>query len=205
LPGNELAGFLQRLLRGQFKPATAGHLHAHDGDGLDVVLAQDLRQLLGVVNRIELGASDKMLERDIFERAKLLPANSPCLLPPRAPCFAPQAEEKGEQSKRACPMGGRSLSDLHSGLAFEIQAGGSSRLRWDGDRARLCMGAESWPGGRKGMNDGATGYSNVRIKEPRRESRKPSLSTGARFRSGRRPHPGQAGIPTRQPSRRPSQ
>lgn len=74
----------------------------------------------------------QMLERDIFERATLLPANSPCLLPPRAPCFAPQApqaEEKGEQA--GLPHGGgRSLSDLHSGLAFELQAGGSSRLRW---------------------------------------------------------------------------
>ena len=58
LPGDELAGFLQRLLRGHLKPAAARDLHAHDCDGLDVVLAQYLRQLLRVVNGIELGASD---------------------------------------------------------------------------------------------------------------------------------------------------
>jgi hypothetical protein len=44
------------------------------------------------------------LERDVFGRAKLLPANSPCLLPPLAPCFAPQAEEKGERA--GLPHGG---------------------------------------------------------------------------------------------------
>ena len=58
LPGDELAGFLQRLLRGHLKPAAARNLHAHDGDGLDVVLAQDLRQLLRVVHGVKLGASD---------------------------------------------------------------------------------------------------------------------------------------------------
>ena len=41
LPVNELAGFLQRLLRGHFESAAARNLHAHDGDGLDVVLADD--------------------------------------------------------------------------------------------------------------------------------------------------------------------
>ena len=50
LPRNELAGFLQRLLRGHFEPTAARDLHAHDGDGLDVVLAQDLRRLLRVVH-----------------------------------------------------------------------------------------------------------------------------------------------------------
>ena len=35
------------------------------------------------------------LDRDVFWRAKLLPAKSPCLLSPRAPCLAPQAEGKG--------------------------------------------------------------------------------------------------------------
>jgi len=58
LPGDELAGSLQRLLRGHLKPAAAWNLHAHDGDGLDVVLAQYLRQLLRVVHGVKLGASD---------------------------------------------------------------------------------------------------------------------------------------------------
>lgn len=31
LPGDEFAGFLQRLLRGHLKTAAAGNLHAHDG------------------------------------------------------------------------------------------------------------------------------------------------------------------------------
>ena len=58
LTGDELAACLQCLLRGHLKPAAARDLHAHDGDGLDVVLAQDLRQLLRVVNGIELRAAD---------------------------------------------------------------------------------------------------------------------------------------------------
>ena len=56
LPGDELAGSLQRFFRSHFESAAAWNLHAHDGDGLDVVLAQDFRELLRVVNGIELGA-----------------------------------------------------------------------------------------------------------------------------------------------------
>ena len=58
LPGDELAGFLQSLLRGHLKTAAARDLHAHDGDGIDVVLAQDLRQFLRVVHGVKLGAAD---------------------------------------------------------------------------------------------------------------------------------------------------
>ena len=49
---------LKSLLRGQFKTSATRNLHADDGHGLDVVLADDLRQLLRVVHGIELGASD---------------------------------------------------------------------------------------------------------------------------------------------------
>ena len=38
----------------------------------------------------------------------------PCLLPPRAPCL--RRRQRRKESERACPMGGRSLSDQHSGL-----------------------------------------------------------------------------------------
>ena len=41
LPGDELAAHLQRLLCGHFESTAAWHLHAHDCDGLDVVLADD--------------------------------------------------------------------------------------------------------------------------------------------------------------------
>jgi hypothetical protein len=37
------------------------------------------------------GNTGQTLDREVFWDAKLLPANSPCLLSPRAPCFAPQA------------------------------------------------------------------------------------------------------------------
>ena len=58
LPGDELAGSLQRFFRSHFESAAAWNLHAHDGDGLDVVLAQDFRQLLRVVHGIELRTAD---------------------------------------------------------------------------------------------------------------------------------------------------
>ena len=46
LPRDELAARLQRLLLGPFKTAAARNLHADDGHGLDVVLADDLSLLL---------------------------------------------------------------------------------------------------------------------------------------------------------------
>ena len=58
LPRDELAACLKRLLRGQFKTSAARNLHADDGHGLDVVLADDFRQLLRVVHGVKLGASD---------------------------------------------------------------------------------------------------------------------------------------------------
>ena len=62
LPGDEFAGSLQRFFRSHFESAAARDLHAHDGDGLDVVLAQDLRQLLRVVHGVKLGASEPLAE-----------------------------------------------------------------------------------------------------------------------------------------------
>mgnify|MGYP006874944806 CR=1 FL=1 len=57
LPRNELAGRLQGALGGIFQPAAAGHLHAHNGDALDVVLPDDLGQLFGIVHAVQLGAA----------------------------------------------------------------------------------------------------------------------------------------------------
>ena len=39
--------------------AAARHLHPHDGDALDVVIADDLGQLVGVVYHIELRTTDQ--------------------------------------------------------------------------------------------------------------------------------------------------
>ena len=47
LPRNEFATYLRRLLRGQSKASAARNLHADDGHGLDVVLADDLRRGTG--------------------------------------------------------------------------------------------------------------------------------------------------------------
>ena len=42
--------------------AAARHLHAHDGDALNVVAPDNLRELVGVIHRVELRAAD---ERDL--------------------------------------------------------------------------------------------------------------------------------------------
>ena len=55
LPRNELAGRLQGALGGIFQPAAAGHLHAHNGDLLNVVAADDGGQLLAESTSSSLG------------------------------------------------------------------------------------------------------------------------------------------------------
>ena len=62
LPRNELAGRLQGALGGIFQPAAAGHLHAHNGDLLNVVAADDGGQLLTVIDVVQLGAAH---QRDV--------------------------------------------------------------------------------------------------------------------------------------------
>ena len=57
LPRDELPALLERLFRRQLQPAAAGYLHADDGDALDVVLPDDLRQLFGIVHAVQLGAA----------------------------------------------------------------------------------------------------------------------------------------------------
>lgn len=55
LPGNKFAACFQRIFRRTLEPAAAGNLHAHNGDALDVVLGDDLRELLRVVNTVQFG------------------------------------------------------------------------------------------------------------------------------------------------------
>ena len=62
LPWQELSARAQRLPRRVLEPAAARHLHAHDGHALNVVAPDDLRELVGVIHRIELRAAD---ERDL--------------------------------------------------------------------------------------------------------------------------------------------
>ena len=47
------------MLRGSLQATAARHFHSHDGNALDVVVANDLGQLVGVVYHIKLGATDK--------------------------------------------------------------------------------------------------------------------------------------------------
>ena len=56
LPRNKFSALLQCCLCGVFQPAAAGDLHPHDGHALDVVAADDLRQLLGVIHAVQLRA-----------------------------------------------------------------------------------------------------------------------------------------------------
>ena len=53
-----------------FQPAAAGDLHPHDGHALDVVAADDLRQLLGVIHAVQLRAAhqrDMPLDEPLME------------------------------------------------------------------------------------------------------------------------------------------
>ena len=60
LPRNKFSALLQCCLCGVFQPAAAGDLHPHDGHALDVVAADDLRQLLGVIHAVQLRAAKEM-------------------------------------------------------------------------------------------------------------------------------------------------
>ena len=58
LPGEQLAAGLDRLLRRVLQAAAAGHLHPQDGHALDVVVANDRRQLFAVVDGVQLRSAD---------------------------------------------------------------------------------------------------------------------------------------------------
>ena len=62
LPRKEFPARAQRLPRRVFESATARHLHAHDGNAPEIVATDDLRELVGIVHRVELRAAD---ERDL--------------------------------------------------------------------------------------------------------------------------------------------
>ena len=74
LPRDELPALLECLFRRQLQPAAAGHLHADDGDALDVVAADDLRQLFGIVHAVQLGTAHHIrtiIYRDSRSRIQL--------------------------------------------------------------------------------------------------------------------------------------
>ncbi len=62
LPQDELPALLECLFRRQLQPAAAGYLHADDGNALDVVFPDDLRQLFGIVHAVQLGTAH---QRDV--------------------------------------------------------------------------------------------------------------------------------------------
>ena len=59
LPGNTFSAVLQRGFRRHFQPAAARHLHAHNGDAVDVVAGDDAGQLIGVIALVQLGTADQ--------------------------------------------------------------------------------------------------------------------------------------------------
>lgn len=59
LKGDVLATLCKSFAGCHFQAAAAGDFHADQGDVLDGVLAQDFRQLFGVVNVIEFRAADE--------------------------------------------------------------------------------------------------------------------------------------------------
>ena len=70
LPRNELSTLPECLFRRHLQPAAAGYLHPHDGDALNVVFPDDLRQLFGIVHAIQLGAAhegDVPLDKPLME------------------------------------------------------------------------------------------------------------------------------------------
>ena len=70
LPRNKFSALLQCCLCGVFQPAAAGDLHPHDGHALDVVAADDLRQLFGIVHAVQLGTAhqgDVSLDEPLVE------------------------------------------------------------------------------------------------------------------------------------------
>ncbi len=59
LPRNELPARHQGVLHSRLDPAAARDLHADNGHALDLVVADDLGELLGVVHGIQLRTSDE--------------------------------------------------------------------------------------------------------------------------------------------------
>ena len=57
--GDLFAGGGDGALKGVLKSAAAGHLHAREGDGLDIVCGKDLAELLGIIDGVELRAADE--------------------------------------------------------------------------------------------------------------------------------------------------
>ena len=54
LPRDEFSALPERRFCRVLQSPAAGHLHADDGDALDIVLPDDLRQLLGIVHAVQL-------------------------------------------------------------------------------------------------------------------------------------------------------
>ena len=59
LPRDPLAACGKGALHSVLKPAAAGHLHAEDGDAPHVIVGKELRELIGVIPFVKLGATDE--------------------------------------------------------------------------------------------------------------------------------------------------
>ena len=58
-PRDKLAACDKRTLDGIFNAAAAGNLHSHNGHALDIVVCNNGGQLVGVIDIVKLGTSDK--------------------------------------------------------------------------------------------------------------------------------------------------
>ena len=63
VPGDTFSAGQKSTLSGAFQPAAAGHLHAGNGQTLNIVGHEDLRELVPVIHIIQLGTSD---DRDVI-------------------------------------------------------------------------------------------------------------------------------------------
>ena len=59
MPWDHLAAVFQSCFHRMLDAAAAGHFHADDCHGLDVILRQDVRELFGIVAFIQLGAANQ--------------------------------------------------------------------------------------------------------------------------------------------------
>ena len=70
VPGDQLSAVQQRVFHRLLDAAAAGNLHPYHRDAADVVVLQDLCELLGIVNGVQLGAAyqrDAALDEILME------------------------------------------------------------------------------------------------------------------------------------------
>ena len=59
MPGDELAAVFKGCFRSSLQAAAARNFHADNGHALNVIVPDDLSQLFGIVDIIQLGTSDQ--------------------------------------------------------------------------------------------------------------------------------------------------